>query len=153
MQNRKAAPALRLEVADRIGVRHPAGGNQLLLTQGLDGVHAVAQLGGAFKFERLRGGKHLLPDLFGDALVVSRQQALHLPHPLPVFRFIRRAPAPALAVSHLKVQARPILPDIARKLSGAVRQPEGQTQGVNHFLRQITTAVGAVVFRPVFRDL
>ena len=153
MQHREAALRLRLGIADGIGIRHSSGGDKLFLSKGLDGLHAVPQLGGPLEFQGFRGRVHLLPDLLRYGFVTPGQKRCRLPDPLQVFRLIRHAPAPAVTVPHLIIQAGTVLPDGLGKFLSAARELEGQTKGVDNFLRQIPAAVGTEITGPVLQDL
>ena len=73
MQHGKARLGLGLPVADHVGVRESTGCHQLLLPQVFHRVQPVAETGRQLKFQIVRGGEHLSPQLLGHRLVISLQ--------------------------------------------------------------------------------
>ena len=73
MQHGKARLGLGLPVTDHVGVRESTGRYKLLLPQVFHRVQPVAEAGRQLKFQIVRGGEHLSPQLFGHRLVISLQ--------------------------------------------------------------------------------
>ena len=73
MQYGKACLGFGLPVADHVGVRESTGRYKLLLPQVFHRVQPVAEAGRQLKFQIVRGGEHLSPQLLGHRLVISLQ--------------------------------------------------------------------------------
>ena len=74
MQHGKARLGFGLPVADHVGVRESTGRYKLLLPQVRPPRSAGSrEAGRQLKFQIVRGGEHLYPQLLGHRLVISLQ--------------------------------------------------------------------------------
>ena len=145
MQNRKAGPRFVLVIADHIGIGHCPGCHKLPFTEGLHGAQPVAQGRGKFKLQFFGSALHLHAQFVRDLFIAALQNQHSLLHAGVILLLAARKLTPAVAVVHMKIEARPVLAKITRKLLGAARKLQRQAERVDHMLRNRTAAEGAEI--------
>ena len=137
--------------AQHVGVRQKSSHHLLPLSQEGNGPQPVPQGGGLFKLQVLCGGLHLGAQVLLHLAELPLQQVDGLVDGLVVLAAGDLFAAVAVALAHVEVQARPLLPLVPGEGLAAAGQFQGCPESVQDGLGIMPAAKGAEVPGPVVR--
>ena len=154
LQHHRTALDRGLHQRDDVLLLVPDRDDLLVLLQALDGAQAVAVARGLLKLQVLGSLGHLLGQhLLDVAGICAAQKAHRLLERLVIFLGADLAAAGRHALLDVKIQARPLLADVLRKIAVAGGQQKDLVDLVHRLLDHISGNVGAEVARPVLERL